>query len=327
MNKNRLLSGIQPTGKLHLGNYLGAVANWLMLQHEYECYFAIADMHSLTEDYDAREKPGQILELATELLALGLNPEKVVLFAQSQLPEHAELAWYFSTITSVSALTRITQYKDKAARQKTNINAGLLTYPVLQAADILLYKPAVVPVGEDQLQHLELTNDIVKKFNRKFGETFGTVKPILTKTPRVMSILDPAKKMSKSLGDAHCLYLSDEPETIVKKLARAPTDTGKEKKMSAGSANLFRLLEIFGDPEQYDFYREERERGRIKYSHLKANLAKLIAHQFSDYREAKRELEKKPNFVKEALLAGGARAKTIAAATLQEVKEKMGLVL
>src|SRR3989344_3242903 len=156
----RVLSGIKPSGKLHIGNYLGAIANWLRLQDQYEAYFAVVDMHSLTENYNVNEKHQQILDLVTDLLALGIDPEKSVLFIQSQIPEHAELGWYFSSLTPVSFLERMTQFKDKSARQKDNINAGLFTYPVLQAADILLYKPFGVPVGEDQLQHLELANDI-----------------------------------------------------------------------------------------------------------------------------------------------------------------------
>src|SRR3990167_506738 len=179
--------------------YLGAVANWIKLQDQYETYFAVVDMHSLTADYKPAEKREQIMATVIELLASGIDPKKSTIFIQSQVPQHAELAWYFATLTPVSFLERMTQYKDKAARQKENINAGLFTYPVLQAADILLYKPFGVPAGEDQLQHLELANDIARKFNARFGSTFEQIKPLLTKTPRVMSLLEPSKKMSKSL--------------------------------------------------------------------------------------------------------------------------------
>lgn len=326
-NKNRVLSGIQPTGKLHIGNYLGAVVNWVKLQEEYEGYFPVVDMHSLMENYRPEEKHQQILDAVIDLLALGIDPDKSIIFVQSQVPEHAELAWYFNTITPVASLVRMTQYKDKASQQKENINAGLLDYPVLMAADILLYKPFGVPVGEDQLQHLELTNDIVKKFNSKFGKTFESVKALLTKTPRVMSLLEPTKKMSKSLGEAHVINLQDEASVIEKKLARAVTDTGQTKRLTAGVKNLFTLLENFGERGQLEFYREQHTSGTIRYADLKANLAKLIAHHFTSYRERRRELEKKPDYIQEVITVGRTKAKTIATETLREVKEKMGLLL
>lgn len=326
MTKARVLSGIQPTGKLHIGNYLGAISNWVKLQGEYDAYYPVVDMHSLTEDYQPEEKSQQILDAVIDLLASGIDPKKSVVFIQSQVPQHAELAWYLNTITSVASLERMTQYKDKAARQKSNINAGLLTYPILMAADILLYKAQAVPVGEDQIQHLELTNDIVKKFNHKFGQTFEAVKPLLTQTPRVMSIIEPSKKMSKSLGEAHVINISDEPGVIEKKLARAVTDTGKEKALSAGTKNLFQLLEIFGDKTQYDFYLEARKKGTIRYSDMKANLAKLIAHHFAPYREKRRELEKNPDHVMSMIAEGREKAKAVASETLSEVKQKIGLL-
>lgn len=327
MTKQRVLSGIQPSGKLHIGNYLGAVQNWVKLQEEYETYFTVVDMHSITADFDPKEKRQQIISTVIDLLASGIDPEKSVLFIQSQVPEHAELAWYFSSLTPVSFLERMTQFKDKSARQKDNINAGLFTYPVLQAADILLYKPFGVPVGEDQLQHLELANDIARKFNSKFGKTFDPIKPLLTKTPRVMSLLEPNKKMSKSLGDNHVINMSDESKVIEKKLARAVTDTGNEKTLGAGTKNLFTLLEIFGDKNEYDFYVEARKAGTIKYSELKKNLAKLIAHYFADYRKKRIELENNPDYVMQVIAEGREKARAVANQTLAEVKEKIGLLL
>lgn len=322
----RVLSGIKPSGKLHIGNYLGMVQNAVKLQGEYECYYMVADMHSLTENYAPSEKRQQVMDLVLDLLAIGIDPEKSTLFIQSQLPEHAELTWYFNTITPMASLERMTQYKDFVSRGHS-ANVGLFDYPVLQAVDILLYKPFGVPVGEDQLQHLELTNDIVRKFNSKFGKTFGPVKPLLTKTPRVMSLLEPTNKMSKSLGDQHVINLNDELAVIEKKLARAVTDTGKAKQMSAGTKNLFTLLENFGEPEEYNFYKEAFSSGTIKYSELKKNLAKLIAHYFADYRKKRAELEKHPDYVMSFISAGKEKAKVLAAETLKEVKEKMGLLL
>src|SRR3989344_125843 len=267
----RILSGIKPSGKLHIGNYLGMVSNAVKLQDEYDCYYMVADMHSLTENYKPEEKKQQILDLVIDLLALGIDPERSTLFIQSQLPQHAELTWYFNTLTPVAELERMTQYKDFVARGHT-ANVGLFDYPVLQAVDILLYKPAAVPIGDDQLQHLELTNDIARRFNSRFGKTFEPVKPLLTKTARVMSLLEPTKKMSKSLGENHVINLQDDAATIEKKLARAVTDTGKDKKMSPGVKNLFGLLEIFGEKQQYEFYVEAHKNGSIKYSDLKTNL-------------------------------------------------------
>jgi len=310
---------------LHLGNYLGAIQNFIDLQNKYESYFAIVDLHSLTEKFDPKQKTEETLDLAIDFLALGLDPAKCTIFVQSQVLEHAELSWIFSCLTPVGELERMTQYKDFVGRGHS-ANAGLLTYPILQAADILIYHAAVVPIGEDQLQHLELTNDIAKKFNSRFGETFTPVKPLLTKTPRVMSILEPSKKMSKSLGDRHVINLNDEPEVIEKKLARAVTDTGKTKTMSAGTKNLFALLEIFGEPEQYKFYLEQHKAGSIRYSDLKANLAKVIAHHFADYRRKRKELEKQPERIMEILASGKEKARAVASLTLAEVKQKMGLM-
>ena len=327
MIKPRIISGVQPTGKLHIGNYLGALSNWLELQKNYECFFFVADMHSITESYHPEDKPRQTNDTITDLVALGIDPNESVIFIQSQIPEHAELAWYFNTLTPVAFLERMTQYKDKAARQKENINAGLFDYPVLQAADILLYKPYGVPVGEDQVQHLELTNDIAKKFNHRFGDTFKTVKPLLTQTPRVMSLLEPSKKMSKSLGEGHVINIGDEAGVIEKKLARAVTDTGKEKKMSAGVQNLFALLEIFGEPGQYQFYLDAHKNGTIRYADLKINLAKIIAHHFAPYRERRKELEKQPEYIMRVASEGKEKARAVASETLREVKEKMGLLL
>ncbi len=324
----RILSGVKPSGKLHIGNYLGALRNFVELQNkgEYDCFFMIADLHSLTEKFDPKTKRQEILDLMTDFLAIGLDPAKSTLFVQSQIHEHSELAWIFDCLTPISELERMTQYKDFISRGHV-ANAGLFTYPVLQAVDILIYKPAAVPVGEDQLQHLELTNHIARKFNNHFGDTFKPVKPLLTKTPRVMSLLEPSKKMSKSLGEGHVINLADEPGVIEKKLARAVTDTGKEKKLTAGVKNLFTLLENFGESEQIQFYQEAHKAGTIRYADLKANLAKLIAHHFAAYRARRKELEKQPDLLMRVVTAGREKAHAVASQTLREVKEKIGLVL
>ena len=331
----RIISGIQPTGPLHIGNYLGTITNWLKLQDEKEneCFFFIADYHSLTEDFNPKEKYHQILELGAELLALGINPKKSILFIQSQVPQVTELAWIFNCLAPIAFLERMTQFKDKAQRQRENINAGLFTYPVLQAADILIYHGEVVPVGKDQVQHIELTCDIVRFFNNKFGEYFKKPKALLTATPKVMSLLEPEKKMSKSLGKDHCIFLSDSPAEIERKIKKAVTDIGPQlhnssnakEKMSHGVENLFLLLKHFGNKKDIQKFENDYLNATIKYSELKTVLAKRITDYFSDFRSKKEELLKKPEKVLEIYLKGSKKAALIASKTLKEIRTRIGL--
>jgi len=327
-SKPRILSGIQPSGKLHIGNYLGALKNFVELQDsgKFECFFAIVDLHSLTEDYDPAQKPGQILDLAASYLAVGLDPKKSTIFLQSAVPAHSELAWILSTITPMGELVRMTQYKDKASRQAANINAGLLTYPILMAADILLYNPPVVPVGDDQKQHLEITRDLARKFNNKFGETFTEPKPLFTHAPRVMSLSDPKHKMAKS-EPTGCLFLDDEPSAIEEKIKRAVTATdAPDGKMPAGVANLFLLLSHFGPKEEETRLRSEYERGTIKYSDLKTVLSNSISKGLAEYRKKKTALDKKPKEIHNILKDGAKKANAVAQLTLETVKRKIGLI-
>lgn len=210
-NKKTLFSGIQPTGEFHIGNYLGALKNWVDLQNsgEYNCIYSIVDLHAMTIDYDPKSYQEKIISNAIDLLSLGIEPKKSILFLQSQVPEHSELCWILNSIVPVSELERMTQYKDKARKNISNLNMGLLDYPVLMAADVLLYNSEFVPVGEDQTQHLELTNIILRKFNNKFGEYFKKVNPLYTKGTRIMSLQDPNRKMSKSMGEKNCLLIND----------------------------------------------------------------------------------------------------------------------
>lgn len=346
-----ILSGIQPSGKLHVGNYLGAVKNWLALQADTEnrCFFFIADWHSLTEEYDAKEKAAQVRELAAELLACGIDPKRVTLFRQSDLPEHLELAWYFACVTPVGEMERMTQYKDKIAHGESP-NVGLFTYPILQAADILVYgpqgtakKPSIigVPVGHDQVQHLELSNDIVRRFNKRFGAALATVKPVLTSTARVMSLKNPNHKMSKSLGGDHCLFLDDSPEVITRKLRSAVTDTGptpsrspsrregekgrvENSAMSTGVRTLFELLEAFGSKTEVTKFRKTYEAGTIKYSELKPAVAHAVSDAFSEFRKRKAELLADPKHIDAALAAGAKAARTVASETLTAVRRAVG---
>lgn len=326
----RILSGIQPSGELHIGNYLGAIKNWIKLQNDSknECWFFIADYHSLTENYSPEKKSEEILNLATDLLALGLNPKKSTIFQQSQIESHTNLAWIFNTIVRMSELERMTQYKDKALDQKQNINVGLFAYPVLMAADILIYKAEAVPVGEDQIQHLELTRDIARRFNEKFGKTFPEPKSLLTETPRVMSLLDPTKKMSKSGGEKSYIALADSPEVIHEKIKSAVSDTGGGKDKRGGE-NLLEIFNAFAETKEqksdYSNYKRYHEEGTLKYAEFKPALAKLIADYFADYRAKRAELLENPDFVKKVLADGNKKTSAIAEATLQEVKQKLGL--
>lgn len=324
-NQQIVLSGIQPTGELHIGNYLGSLKNFVELQNRYQCYFFIATYHSITENYDAKQKHQQILDLTATFLAAGLDPKKCIIFNQADIPECTELAWIFNTITPVSELYRMTQFKDKSSKQVKNINAGLLDYPVLQAADILLYKPDFVPVGHDQLQHLELSNEIVRWFNNKFGEYFQPIKPLLAKTPRVMSLLEPDKKMSKSAGPNHYIALSDEPDVIKEKLKRAVTGTGTEDIIPPGAQNLLTLLSEFGTQEQVNYFQKAIQNKTIKYSELKDTLSTVIASKLAGFRAEKRKWLDNPKKIELVLKTGAKKAEKIAKKTLKEVKKLIGV--
>ena len=248
----RILSGIQPTGSIHIGNYLGALKQWVELQKKNKCIFFIADLHSLTIPYEPKEFQKNILEAAIAHLAIGISPQKSIFFVQSQVKEHTELCWLLNTICPVGDLQRMTQYKEKAKQFKKNINAGLLNYPVLQAADILLYKTEMVPVGKDQVQHIELARTIARKFNKKFGKTFPEPEPLLSeKGAKIMSLKDPKKKMSKSLGPDFYVSIFDEPEEIKRKVMSAVTDTEKIIKYNPsrkpGISNLLTIYSLFSE--------------------------------------------------------------------------------
>lgn len=325
--KQILVSGIQPTGRLHIGNYLGALKNFTYLQNsgKYECYFFLADLHSLTETFEPKGKKQQILETAAEYIAGGIDPHKSVLFQQSQIPAHSELAWILNTVTPMGELERMTQFKDKSARQSANTNVGLFDYPVLMAADILLYDAHVVPVGDDQLQHLELTRTLARKFNARFGKTFIEPKDLLTKTSRVMSLKDPAKKMSKSQPEG-CLFLDDAPEEISAKIARATTDSGREvtyePEKKPGLANL---IEIYAAFSHMEIKMIAKEFSGESYAHFKKKLTELVIGHLSDFREKKKLLLSHPASLVKVLKDGSARAAKIAERKMATVKTRVGL--
>lgn len=327
MTKPILVSGIKPEGPLHIGNFLGSLKNFVELQNsdKYKCYFFIADLHSLTESFNPKEKPRQILGLAAEYLAAGLDPSKSVIFLQSAVPAHSELEGLLFAITPEGELRRMTQYKDKVIVKKQSANVGLLLYPVLMAADILLYDAKFVPVGHDQLQHLELARTLARKFNDRFGKTFIEPQPILTKTPRVMSLTDPMKKMSKS-NPAGCLFIDDSPEEIKKKIARATTDSGSEIKYDREKkAGISNLLDIYSALSGETIPALEKKFAGKNYSTFKAALADLVSSYFADFRKKKAGFMKKPEMLKKALQHGSGQAAAVAERKIAEVKKKVGI--
>lgn len=323
-----LISGMQSTGRLHIGNYLGALRNFIALQDsgDYECYFFIADLHALTENPDPKELRKNILSLTADFLAAGLDPKKSVIFQQSQSAAHGELTWILDTMTPMGELERMTQFKDKSGRQ-ANINLGLFGYPVLMAIDILFSDAAVVPVGDDQLQHLELARTLARKFNARFGKTFVEPKALLTKTPRVMSLKDPSKKMSKSQPES-CLFIDDTPEEIRAKIARATTDSGSEIKYDpAKKPGLSNLLEIYAALTHMEPKTVAKEFAGEKYSHFKEALAKLVGDHFTEFRLEKKEWLADPKALAKILEDGSKKATHVAEKKLTEVKQKIGLAI
>ncbi len=321
----RIFSGIQPTGSLHIGNYFGAIKQWLDLQDENDCVFCIVDLHAITVPYDPEKLQKLILEKAIVYLAAGLDPEKVIIFAQSKVKEHSELCWLLNTVTPLGELYRMTQFKDKA---KKNEKAGLLNYPVLMAADILLYDTETVPVGEDQKQHVEIARDIARKFNRSFGETFVLPKVKLPKYgARVMSIADPKKKMSKSDPDEKSrISLFDSPEEIRKKLKSAITDTGKTIKYDElkkpGISNLLTIYSLLAEKEIKDV---EKEMKGKSYKAFKEEVAELTVLKLEPFRKKRDELSGREVYVREILRRGEEKARVLAESKMDDVRKKMGL--
>ncbi len=324
----RIFSGIQPTGELHIGNYLGAIKQWIELQEKNECIFCIVDLHALTVPYDPKGLQDLILEKAIVYLASGINPEKSIIFVQSQVKEHSELAWLLNTITPIGDLARMTQYKEKSKKFKQNINAGLLNYPILMAADILLYQTDIVPVGEDQKQHVELARTIARKFNQKFGELLKVPQARLPKMgAKIMNLQNPLKKMSKTDPPESRIGLFDEPEEIKAKIMKAVTDTGKtikyNEKLKPGVSNLLTIYSLFSGKTVKELEKKFKRKG---YAELKKSLSELLINSLEPFRRKKKELLCREVYVKEILNQGAKRAQALAQSTIQEVKKKMGLI-
>jgi tryptophanyl-tRNA synthetase len=324
--KARVLSGIQPTGSPHIGNYLGALKNWVRIQYDYDSIYCIVDLHAVTVYQDPAELRAKIEELAGMLLAIGIDPMNSALVVQSSVAAHAELAWMLTCVTPVGWIERMTQYKAKAQAQET-IGDGLLQYPVLMAADILLYQAAIVPVGEDQSQHLELARDIAQRFNSLYGETF--VMPA-THLPavgaRVMGLDDPEKKMSKSApGSGHAVSLLDPPEAIRKKILRATTDSNPGVDFDHPGAGVRNLLTIF---QAFTGWHDDNMRAHfagMRYGDLKKQVAEAVIEALEPIQKRYREIMAEPGFVAQVLENGAAKVRPIANDTVTKVKKAMGL--
>lgn len=325
MAKPTVLSGIQPTGTTHIGNYFGAVKNYVALQAQYNCFYCIVDYHAITIEHDPAELQRNTLQMAFDLLACGLEPTQCVLFVQSQVPEHTELAWILNAVTSYGDLQRMTQFKEKGEGQEF-VSCGLFTYPVLQAADILIYKASKVPVGEDQVQHIELTRRIARRFNARFGEIFPEPDALLTEAPRLMSPADPERKMSKSLGPKHYIALSEPEASIREKIKTAVTDMGPKTdsgEKSPGVANLFLLLKLSAPPEIYQQFEADYAKGTLKYEPLKRAVADHLVRVLEPIRARREQL--KESEVRDILYEGARKARAVARKTLEEARGRIGV--
>ena len=323
---NRVFSGIQPSGELHIGNYLGAVRNWVDLQAQHECIFCIVDLHAISQPYDPKELPARTLEMALGLLAAGLDSDRCTLFVQSHVPEHAELAWALSAVAPLGELERMTQFKDKSAREET-VPAALLNYPVLQAADILLYRADKVPVGEDQLQHLELAREIARRWNARFGEKFfPEPQPLLSSAKRIVG-LDGNAKMSKSLGNT--IGVLDSPEVIWEKLRPAVTDPARKTRKDPGNpdiCNIFSLHQFFSTPAQVQHVAQQCRTAGWGCLDCKRLLADNMIAALAPIRERAAELKAHPERVREVLERGAAQCRVLARETMARVRDLMGFV-
>lgn len=322
----RVLSAAQPTGAPHIGNYLGAFQQWVALQDTGNaCFFPIVDLHAITLPYDPKTFPDIVLRTAALYCAVGIDPQKSTLFVQSHIPAHTEAAWLLTTITPVGDLTRMTQFKDKAQKQKT-VGAGLLNYPILMAADILLYRADLVPVGEDQIQHLEFARTLAHKFNRQFGETLKQPRAFLLKdTGRIMSLADPARKMSKSDSPASAVSLWDAPDSIRRKIRSAVTDSGtavNPKKLGPALRNLLMIYASFSGKTVPEVAGSFAGQG---YAAFKITLAELLIEKLSPIRERAETLFRERQELRRLLREGADRARAAAEPTLAAMKNRMGL--
>lgn len=325
----RIFSGIQPSGVIHLGNYLGAIKQWVALQNEVdEAIFCIVDLHAITVPQNPDELRKNILSMAALYIAAGINPEKSAIFVQSSRPEHSELAWILNCVTNIGELSRMTQFKDKSSKfSEQNIPVGLFDYPVLMAADILLYQTTHVPVGEDQKQHVELTRDLAQRFNKRFGETFTIPEPVIKETSaRIMGLDDPTKKMSKSAGSIYnYIAVTDDPGLIRQKIKRAVTDSGTEIKASKEKPAVTNLLNIFSEVSGKTTSELEKEFAGKSYGEFKEKLAEEVIGYLAPIQDKYRKLMQDDQMLCAILQKGSKKVAERAKQTMDDVKRKIGL--
>ena len=324
--KARVLSGIQPTGSPHIGNYLGALKNWAKIQYDYDSIYCIVDLHAITVYQEPAELRKKIIELAGMLLAIGIDPKNSAIVVQSSVPEHAELAWMLTCVTPVGWLERMTQYKAKSEAQES-ISDGLLQYPVLMAADILLYQANIVPVGDDQTQHLELARDIAQRFNSLYGDTFQMPATRLPSVgARIMGLDDPEKKMSKSTeGEGHAISLLDEPSKIRKKIMRATTDSNPAVDFETMGPGVRNLLSVFQAFTEWPYDQVKSHFAGMRYGDLKKQVAEAVVAAIEPMQQRYREITSDPTYVARVLEEGAAKVSPLAKDTVNKVKQAMGL--
>jgi len=321
----RIFSGIQPSGEIHIGNYVGAIRNWVQLANRYDCIYCVVDYHAITIEYEVASMQKRILETATVLVACGLTPERCKLFVQSHVPEHTELAWIFNCVTPVGELERMTQFKEKGRQHRSNVNVGLLDYPVLQAADILIYKAGYVPVGEDQIQHVEFSREIARKFNARYGDTFPEPKVILSDAPRILGT-DGSAKMSKSLNNA--IGLLDPAEMIWEKLRTAATCIHRQRRSDPGHpehCNIFTMHQAFSKPDQIALVDHHCRTAGFGCIECKEILFNNMIEEIGPIQNRVKEMNEKPRYMVDVLTSGAARCKAIAVGVMDEVRTKIGV--
>jgi len=322
---DRIFSGIQPSGEIHIGNYVGAIRNWVQLVNRYDCIYSVVDYHAITIEYEVASMPQRVLETATVLVACGLTPDRCKVFVQSHVPEHTELAWIFNCVTPVGELERMTQFKEKGKQHRYNVNVGLLDYPVLQAADILIYKAGYVPVGEDQIQHVEFSREIARKFNARFGDTFPEPKVILSNAPRILGT-DGNAKMSKSLNNA--IGLLDPPEILWEKLRTAATCEHRQRRSDPGHpehCNIFTMHQAFSKPDQIVFVDHQCRTAGFGCIDCKKILFENMREEIVPIQTRVKEINQNPQCMVDVLRSGAARCKAIAEEVMDEVRTKIGV--
>ncbi len=324
----RAFSGIQPSGIIHIGNYFGAIKNWVQLQNKYESIFCIVNQHAITVPQNPKKLEENTYKVASIYLAFGIDPQKSIIFVQSEVKEHTELCWILNTITRLPELERMTQFKEKAKQHKSSVNVGLFDYPVLMAADILLYQTDIVPVGQDQKQHVELTITLAERFNKIFGKTFAIPKALIRKEGgKIMGLDDPLKKMSKSASSLfNYIALDDSPAMIREKIKRAVTDSGKEIKYDSQKPAISNLLNIYSLTTNKSTIEIEKEFEGKGYKEFKEALSEALINFLTPFQKKQKAILKDKNYIRKVLKDGKERAQSIAQKTMVEVKNKIGLV-